>query len=317
MIAKRLIPTAAALLMAAVMLPLNAGAQAVQFLDYNPDARTAGMAGAGVSTQATAFSMWNNTAAAALSPQTMDAAVSYGLWQPSAAANNVVSAAGYGRVARFMTVSAGIKYFSYSAYDIRDNGSYVSGQFTPNEMSAGIGLAFRLLPILSVGANAHYVFSDIGGPKKAHAVSADIGAMLDLKFIRIGATVSNIGSKINYGGLSSYSLPMNARLGVSTTQYLGAQKKNAITASLQGGMLFGHTSFFAEAGAEYVWNDMVRVSAGYHYGSASIPGVIPSYASVGAGVKIIGIYLNAAYLIGTTSGSPLTNSFNIGLGYTF
>lgn len=49
--------------------------------------------------------------------------------------------------------------------------------------------------------------------------------MLDLKFMRIGATVSNIGSKINYGGTSSYSLPANVRLGLGTTQYLGTAKK--------------------------------------------------------------------------------------------
>lgn len=55
--------------------------------------------------------MWNNAAAPALSAATMDAAVSYGLWQPSGAGNHVIAAAGYGRVARFMSVSAGIKYF--------------------------------------------------------------------------------------------------------------------------------------------------------------------------------------------------------------
>lgn len=316
MMIRHILPIAA-ILTAAAVLPQKAGAQAAQFLDYNPDARTAGMAGAGASLQASAFSMWNNTAAAALSGQTMDVAASYGLWQPSSAGNNAISAAGYGRVAEFMTLSAGIKYFSYKPYDITDSGSLITGSYTPKEMSAGVGLAFRILPILSVGANVNYVFSDIGGVKKAHAVSADFGAMLDLKFMRIGATVSNIGSKINYGGTSSYSLPANVRLGLGTTQYLGTAKKSALTASLQGGMLLSDTSFFAEAGLEYGWNGLVRVSAGYHYGSSTVPGIIPSYASVGAGVKIIGIYLDAAYLIGTSPDSPLTNSFSISVGYTF
>ena len=305
------------LLAAVLLLPLTAGAQAVQFLDYNPDARTAGMAGAGVSLEATAFSMWNNAAAPALSAATMDAAVSYGLWQPSGAGNHVIAAAGYGRVARFMSVSAGIKYFSHSPYDITDAGGLVSGSFTPKEMTAGIGLAFRILPILSVGADVHYVHSDIGGPKKGGAVSADFGAMLDLKYLRLGATVSNIGSKVNYGGASAYGLPANFKLGAGTVQTFGADRRHALTVSLQGGMLFKGTALFGEAGVEYAWNDMVRVSAGYHYGSSSTSGVIPSYASVGAGLRILGIHVDAAYIIGTDARSPLTNSFSIGLGYSF
>lgn len=299
----------------ALSFPVRAFAQAVSFLQINTDANAMGMAGAGTSLYATAFSMWNNTASSVLSDKKMDVAVSYGLWQPSMAANNVISAAGYGKVAKFMTVSAGVKYFSYSPYNITDDGGLVTGTYTPKEMAAGVGLAFRILPILSLGANVQYVLSDLGGPKKGSAVSADVGAMLDLKFMRAGVTVSNLGSKIDYGGLNAYNLPACLKLGVGTTQYLGAEKKHALTASLQGGLLFENSAFMAEAGVEYGWNDMARFSVGYHYGEAT--GIIPSYASVGAGVKILGIYLNAAYLIGTQEDSPVSNSFMIGVGYSF
>lgn len=308
---------AALLILPAAFVPVPSSAQAVQFLGYNPDARTAGMGGAGVSLDATAFSMWNNSAAPALSSGTMDAAVSYGLWQPSGSANSVVSAAGYGRVAGFMTVSAGIKYFSHSSYDITDSGGLVTGSYTPKEMSAGVGVAFRILPVLSLGANVHYVHSDLGQSSRAGAVSADFGAMLDLRFMRIGATVSHIGSRIGYGGVSSYGQPADFRLGVGTTRTFGAEGRHAVTASLQGGLLLEGASLFGEAGVEYAWNGMVRVSAGYHHGGADIPGVIPSYASVGAGFRILGIHVDAAYIIGTDARSPLTNSFSIGLGYSF
>lgn len=307
----------AALILAAVLIPLSLGAQAVQLIDYNPDARTAGLAGAGASLQASAFSLWNNTAAPALSESTMDAAVSYGMWQPSAAGVHAISAAGYGRVAKFMTVSAGVRYFTHPAYDMTDASGSVTGSFTPTDLTAGVGLAFRILPILSLGAGVHYVYSDIGGPQKGGAVSADFGAMLDLRFLRVGLTASNIGSKINYGGLSAYSLPMNIRLGAGTTQYLGAEDRHALTASLQGGFLIEGASFFAEAGLEYAWNDMVRVSAGYHYGDAAASGAVPSYASVGAGFKILGIYIDAAYLIPASQDSPLSNTFSVGVGYRF
>lgn len=314
---KRHILSAAALMFAAIFSPAAINAQAVQFMDYNPDTRTAGLAGAGVSLGASAFSMWNNTAAPGLSDATMDIAVSYGLWQPSAAANSVISAAGYGRVAKFMTVSAGIKYFSYSPYSITDAEGLVIGSYTPKELTAGIGIAFRVLPILSVGANLHYVHSDIGGKKKGGAVSTDLGALLDLKFMRIGVTAANIGSKIDYGGPAAYNLPTNLKLGIGTTQYLGKEDKHALTASLQGGMIMEGSALFAEAGLEYAWNDIVRVSTGYHYGSSSILGIVPSYASIGAGCKFLGIYFNAAYIIGTSNDSPVSNSFSLSIGYTF
>ena len=290
-------------------------AQAVPFLQINTDVHAMGMAGAGTSLYATAFAMWNNTASTVLSDRKMDIAVSYGLWQPSMAANNVISAAGYGKVAEFMTISAGIKYFTHHPYNMTDSGGLVTGTYTPKEMVTGIGLAFRILPVLSVGANVNYVLSDLGGPKKGSAISADIGAMLDLKFMRVGVTASNLGSKIDYGGLNAYNLPACLKLGVGTTQYLESEKKHSLTASLQGGMLFENNAFMAEAGLEYMWNDIARFSAGYHYGNSA--GIIPSYVSLGAGVKFFGIYLNAAYLIGTKTNSQVSNSFVIGLGYSF
>ena len=57
----------------------------------------------------------------------------------------------------------------------------------------------------------------------------------------------------------------------------------------------------------------VSVRAGYRYGGDS---VIPSFASVGAGVKLFGVHLDAAYLI-ASGDSPLKNTFCIGIGYSF
>ena len=72
-------------------------------------------------------------------------------------------------------------------------------------------------------------------------------------------------------------------------------------------------AFSAAAGASYTYNGMVSVRAGYRYGGDS---VIPSFASVGAGVKLFGVHLDAAYLI-ASGDSPLKNTFCIGIGYSF
>lgn len=294
----------------------TSGAQTAGFLTLNPDPVTLGMGGVGAAAETTPYAMWNNAAASALGEEKFQAGASYMLWQPSAAANNIAAVAGYGRVAEFMTVSAGIKYFGHAPYDVTDASGLVTGQFAPVELQAGIGLGFRILPILSLGANVSYVHSDLGGPEKGAAVSADFGALLDLKFLSIGVTAANIGSRISYGGASSYALPSNLKLGVGTAQHFGNGDRHALSASLEGGMTLERTSFFAGAGVQYAWNDMVRVSAGYHYGDARTQ-FFGSFASVGVGVRIIGISLNAAYLIAVDNDSPLGNTFSVGLGYSF
>lgn len=291
------------------------GAQTAGFLDVNPDPVSMGMAGTGTVLEATPYSIWNNASAPALGEEKFQAGAVYSMWQPSVTSNNVFAVAGYGRVAKFMTVSAGFKYFGYRPYDITGADGIVTGSFAPVEMQATVGLAFRILPVLSLGANVSYVHSDIGGPEKGQAVSADFGALLDLEFIRVGLTAANLGSKISYG-YSAYALPANLKLGVGTLQKLGESGRHAVAVNLEGGLTMEKTSFFAGIGAQYEYNDIFRVSAGYHYGDAEMQ-FIGSYASVGVGVKLIGISLNAAYLIAADSQSQLGNTFSIGIGYSF
>lgn len=154
---------------AAVLLSSAAAqAQTASFLDVNPDPVAMSMAGTGTVMEATPFAMWNNIAATALDDRTLQVGAAYSLWQPSYTSNHVAAVAGYGRVARFMTVSASVKYFSHKPYDVTDGVTgAVTGSFTPMDLQAGVGLGFRILPILSLGANVNYVYSDIGGPKKA------------------------------------------------------------------------------------------------------------------------------------------------------
>ena len=56
---------------------------------------------------------------------------------------------------------------------------------------------------------------------------------------------------------------------------------------------------------------MVFVRAGYRYGGKS---VIPSYASVGAGVRFAGVKVDLAYVV---SSSPMANTLGVSLGYSF
>ena len=69
--------------------------------------------------------------------------------------------------------------------------------------------------------------------------------------------------------------------------------------------------FAAAFGASYTFNDLVSFRAGYRYGGKS---PIPSYASVGAGVKFAGVKLDLSYLLGS---EVMNNTLAVGLGYSF
>lgn len=68
----------------------------------------------------------------------------------------------------------------------------------------------------------------------------------------------------------------------------------------------------AAAGARYAFRDMVSVRTGYHFGTDKSP--LPSYLSVGLGVKFFGVHLDFAYHL---ANELLGGSFKIGLGYSF
>lgn len=322
-----IISTAAAVLLSSAA----AQAQTASFLDVNPDPVAMSMAGTGTVMEATPFAMWNNIAATALDDSPLQVGAAYSLWQPSYTSNHVAAVAGYGRVARFMTLSASVKYFSHKPYDVTDGVTgAVTGSFTPMDLQAGVGLGFRILPILSLGANVNYVYSDIGGPKKGGAVSADFGALLDLRFLRVGLTFANIGSKLDYGGATAYGLPANVKLGVGTIQRFGPEDKHAVAVTSESGMVFEQKAFFTGLSAQYEYNDFVRVGLGYHYGNQDKQ-VTGSYASFGAGIKFLGISVNAAYILGFKQASdisspveslynlsaPISNTFSVGVGYEF
>ena len=65
-------------------------------------------------------------------------------------------------------------------------------------------------------------------------------------------------------------------------------------------------------GAQYGWNDMVFARAGFHLGTGKAP--LPTYASVGLGVKFVGVHLDVSYLLAS---KVLGNTLCVGIGYAF
>ena len=116
---------------------------AAQFLNASPDAKTLSVGGASVGSEANAFAFWNNAASAGLSDKTMAASAAFGLWQPDAMKAQTYAVAGYGRIGKRWSITAGGKMARYQSYDIADDNGLFTGSFTPMEMALGVGAGFK------------------------------------------------------------------------------------------------------------------------------------------------------------------------------
>lgn len=160
--------------------------------------------------------------------------------------------------------------------------------------------------------------------------------------IAFGVTLSNIGGKVNYGYEKEYFLPMNLKIGTCFTLTPDAQNKfnflvdfnkllvptpqedgalpeygtlEAIFKSFgdaPGGFQEEMREITSSIGAEYIYENLLAVRAGYFFEPVSKGG--RKYVTVGAGLKLKEQYgLDLAYLIPTTSGNPLANTWRLTL----
>jgi long-subunit fatty acid transport protein len=238
----------------------------------------------------------------------MDVAAGYTLWQPSAVGSNMLNVGAAFNMNQKFGVAVGILYGMNPAYDITDAGGAVKGQFKPSDIHANVGVAYRFLPFLSLGANIGYASSSLAEGYSYGALVTDVFAMAKFAGVKVTAGVANIGTSLTAVSGAKFALPASAAVGVGYEASFA--EKHAVEALLDADYYFGG-SLAAAAGAAYTYNDMVTVRAGYRYGGQS---PVPSFASVGVGVKFIGLKLDLAYLIGSGAAK---NTLALSLGYTF
>jgi len=273
--------------------------QSLGFLNIRSDAATAGMAGVSVGLQADAYAPENNLAAAALATNKMDIGAGYTLWMPSLSKNGILSASGYFKLTERLAVGADFKNFSSPAYSITSDEGRSTSEFTPKEFSFGAGASFKIIDGLAAGLHLKMASSSLAKDTKASAFGADISLKYEKDALQLGLAADNIGGKIKYGD-SAYPMPLCIRGG-------GAYTVQGFTAGVEADYLDG--GIMAGAGLQYAIKDIAFVRAGYHYG-----GAIPSYASLGLGVKFAGIHADFYYLLASKT---LNNTLGFGLGYSF
>ena len=292
-----------------LLFPALAGAQALPFTAAETDAASLGTAGANlVQTGTIANASFSNAAAIPFSDAKMDVAAGYTMWQPTGVGSNMINVGAAYNMNNKLGVAVGFLYGMNPAYDITDASGAVKGQFKPSDMHMNVGVAYRFLPFLSVGANVGYATSSLAKESSYGALAADVYAMAQFSGLRVTAGVANVGTSVKAKNGTAFSLPTSVALGAGYE--MAFADVHSVDVLLDADYYFGGW-FAAAAGAAYTYNDLVVVRAGYRYGGAS---PIPSYASVGAGVKFAGAKLDLAYLIGS---SAMKNTLAVTLGYTF
>ena len=242
------------------------------------------------------------TAAFALEDKTLDAGFTYGSWMPSV---NKTGMIGVDAMAHFWKIAVGVSgnFYTDQPYDINNEQGTNKGTFTPKESMINLGLAYAIIPSLSVGANVKFISSTLSADASASATAFDVVAAFKSSGLQIAAGAFNLGSGLDYG-YGSYSLPSLARLDAAYTLPFGLSLNAEGAYLFSGGVMGG-------AGLSYDILGYADVRAGYHFGNEK---AIPSYASVGAGVHVFGLKLDFTYLLASEN---IGGTLMFGLGYTF
>jgi len=273
------------------IVTLSSG-QAVPFLNYVSDARTAAMGNAGY-VLPSAFAAQRNTAAVFQDTlHSVGVEASYLMWQPENADNKLINIGGYS-IFNKVSVSAGVHINSMPAVQMTSDNGNLGDSFTPSEYSFELGLGYKINAEIAAGAAVRYLSSDLGGSQKASAVAADISVLYSKKDYSVGLGLSNLGAKVNYGE-AEYSLPSRVNAG-AVYHYLLTEKHSltgVVDAAYQ--LASNNTGLVGGIGAEYLYNNLFALRTGYHFEDENI-GV--SYATAGCGLHFSDISIGFAYVI--------------------
>lgn len=253
---------------------------------------------------------WASSGNAAMIPfckEKMSVEAGYMLLNP--AKTNYVNAAFAYNIKGKIGVTAGLSYGFDPAFDIYNESGKVTGQFTPGKLMFSAGASWRFIDVLSAGLNVRYAMQTLAEGQSSSAVAADVVLMGQFGDFSVSAGAVNVGTPVK--GIGGTTFPLASSAKVAAMYDKAFASVHGLQVNIDADYYFSN-SFTAAAGAQYGWNDMVFVRAGYRYSTGTC--VIPSFASVGIGCKFKGIRLDLAYL---PAGEGLRNTISAGIGYSF
>ena len=263
-----------------------------------PDARAAGMGDVGVATDPDVNSQYWNPAKYPFCISRAGLALNYTPWLRSLVSDmDIAYLAGYYRIGDYSAVSASLRYFSLGEVFTGTDGTNFDNAQTinPYEMSFDVAYSLMLSEKFSIAAGVRYLMSDMQYSSDeertaSSAFAADIACYYN-NYINIGSrecqlgiglNVSNIGSKITFGG-SDYSefIPTNMRLGAALM--VPIDEFNRFTISADANKLLV-PSYPQQYEGESTEDYNQRVEDEY-YNTSSISGIFKSFGDAPGGFK--------------------------------
>lgn len=264
-----------------------------------PDARAAGMGDVGVATDPDVNSQYWNPAKYPFCISRAGVSLNYTPWLRQLVSDmDLAYLSGYYRIGDYSAVSASLRYFSLG--EVMTNYDSTTGEssgmtINPYEMSFDVAYSLMLSEKFSIAAAVRWIYSDLtynytDDTSPGSAFAADIACYYN-NYINIGArecqlgiglNISNIGSKISFGGSEdSEFIPTNMRLGFALM--VPIDEFNRFTIAADANKLLVPTYPKLEDGESSEAYDQ-RVQKEY-YDVSSISGIFKSFGDAPGGFK--------------------------------
>ena len=265
----------------------------VTSLAIAPDARGGGMGDLGAATEADVYSQYWNPAKYPFNVARAGVGISYTPWLRKLVSDiNLANLAGFYRIGNYSAVHASLRYFSLGDVYLADMEDMT---IRPYEMAIDAGYSRMLSETFSMGVNLRFILSDIKYDYTAEssagkAFAADI-AMYRLGYFMAanrecsfgwGINISNIGSKISYGGSdNSEFIPTNLRIGMNLTVPFNEYNKFSLGLDINK-LLVPTYPMKKEDEADEDYEERVQKD---YYDVSSIAGIFKSFGDAPGGFK--------------------------------
>lgn len=259
-----------------------------------PDARSAGMGDVGVATDPDVVSQYWNPAKYPFTISRAGVALNYTPWLRELVNDmDLAYLAGYYRIGDYSAVSASLRYFSLGEVLLGTSDDAMT--INPYEMSLDVAYSLMLSETFSIGAAVRWIYSDLtydytSDTAPGSAFAADLACYYQNYInlgqrecqLGLGLNISNIGSKISFGGdNNSEFIPTNMRLGASLM--IPIDEYNRFTIAADANKLLVPTYPKQEDG-ESTEDYQERVQKNY-YDVSSISGIFKSFGDAPGGLK--------------------------------
>lgn len=347
--------------------PINVVTTAVPFLRISPDARAGGMGEVGIATAPDVNAPFWNLAKTPFNESKFQVGMTYTPWLKRLGLNDVFlgSLSGYYKLDEDQALSASLRYFNLGSIQFTDNMGNVFSEGRPREWGFDLGYSRKLSEKVGLGFALRYIYSNLAAGqtidgntyKAGNAVAGDLSVYYDGRNdlgdgFSLGATLTNLGTKIGYTSDATQRdfIPANLGLGAAYTKVFDEDNKMTFGLDVNKLMVptppsmgdsaglvnyrnksvvnswvssfgdapggFGEElrEFTVSAGTEYWYQNQFALRAGYFWEDRTKGN--RKYFTLGAGIKYNVFGLNFSYIVPSGSGvnqNPLSNTLRFSL----